>query len=114
MASRPSPTALVVAAWLGLCGVGAWQLLAHATVAGAVGPVPARLPAELAQALRWSGQRPLVVVAAHPQCPCLPSTLDTLADALAYAKKTAGLGPDRRRCSVQVRNPGSPDGQRVG
>lgn len=77
--SRDPSLLLVLTAWIGLCVAGVWQLTAHATTPGASGLVPERLPPDLAARLSWSGQRPLLVVAAHPQCSCLPSTLDALA-----------------------------------
>lgn len=80
--SRRSSVHLVLTAWLGLCGAGVWQLAEHATTPGAVGAVPQRLPEDVRAALRWSGERPLLVVAAHPQCPCLPSTFDELSAVL--------------------------------
>lgn len=82
MSAIPTMTLWVLAAWLGLAGAGAWQLAEHATTAGTIGDVPQRLSAELAGALHWQGRRPLLVLAAHPQCPCLPSTLDGLARVL--------------------------------
>lgn len=50
-------------------------LLHHGTTAGAVGAVAERLPPAAAAILEPSPERPLVVLCAHPQCPCLPSTL---------------------------------------
>ncbi|MCB9877353.1 MAG: hypothetical protein H6835_07100 [Planctomycetes bacterium] len=82
MSTRTTLTPWILAAWFGLAGAGAWQLVEHATAAGTVGAVPQQLTRDQVAALRWQGNRPLLVVAAHPQCPCLPSTLDGLARVL--------------------------------
>jgi hypothetical protein len=71
-------TAAVVAAWLALAGTGLGIVIAHGVTPGAAGEAPAVLPDASAAALRWSRQRPLVVVCAHPQCPCLQSTVGEL------------------------------------
>ena len=82
MSKRPSPLPLVVGAWIGACGLGMWQLFAHAATPIAIVAVPERLPGAAAAAMHWPGQRPLLVIAAHPQCPWLPGTLDALSLAL--------------------------------
>lgn len=77
----------VIAAWLAASGTGMWQL--HT---GKAQPVanqrlaaqtpPARLPHGLRVPLAWSAERPLLVVAAHPQCSLLPATFDELTKVL--------------------------------
>lgn len=71
---RPNRTLPVIAAWLLLCTAGIWLLAEHATTAGAAGTNMPKLTVSMAQSLRWDRRQPLLVVHAHPQCPCLPST----------------------------------------
>ena len=78
-------TALVLTGWLTMVGCGMGLLLAHGTTAGTVGAVPPRLPAPVMAALTPASDRPLVLVFAHPQCPCLPSTVTELRRTLADA-----------------------------
>ena len=80
---RHPATKFVVASWLGLVGTGLGLLLQHGNQAGAIGKVPPNLTAELSTALGWQRQRPLLVLCAHPMCPCLPSTLGELRRVLA-------------------------------
>lgn len=82
---RHPATKFVVASWLGLVGTGLGLLLQHGNQAGAIGQVPLNLSAELSTALGWQRQRPLLVLCAHPMCPCLPSTLGELRRVLAPA-----------------------------
>lgn len=76
-------TRFVVATWLGMLGTGLGLLIHHGNVAGAVGRVAPHLAPDLARALQWTAARPLLVLCAHPQCPCLPSTLGELQHAVA-------------------------------
>jgi hypothetical protein len=80
---------VVLSAAAGLVGAGQWLLFAHATTPGATATVPDPLPADLANELAWTGDRALVLVAAHPQCPCLPATLGELDRALREFPNTA-------------------------
>lgn len=80
---RALSTHVVVATWLGMLGTGLGLLIHHGNVAGAVGRVAPRLAPELANALQWAQTRPLLVLCAHPQCPCLDSTLGELQRAVA-------------------------------
>lgn len=75
--------AAVLATWATLVAVGQALLLEHTTAAGDPGQPPAALPHELAAALHWDRTQPLLLLAAHPQCPCLPATLTELQRALA-------------------------------
>lgn len=90
----------VLAAWATLVAVGQALLLEHTTVAGDPGQPPAALPRDLAAALRWDQTQPLLLLAAHPQCPCLPATLAELQRALG-----ATAPPTLR---VLVHTPSSP------
>ena len=76
-------TKLVVATWMAMCAVGMWQLAEHATEPGTTGTVATKLPAAIAQQLGWSFDNQLLVLCAHPQCPCLPASLDELSTVLA-------------------------------
>ena len=67
----PVVSALAVAIGYGL-------LLTHATRPGDAGPRHDRLPQSVAHRLAATSGQPLLIVAAHPQCPCLPATLATL------------------------------------
>lgn len=69
---------LVLGLWLALVGTAQGLLLEHSTTAGDPGhPLPT-LPRELATALGAEPGQPLLLLAAHPQCPCLPASLDEL------------------------------------
>lgn len=92
--------AAVLAAWATLVVAGQALLLEHTTAAGDAGHPPAELPRELAEALRWDHRQPLLLLAAHPQCPCLPATLVELQRTLA-----SGAPPTLR---VLVHTPSSP------
>lgn len=85
----PVTTRLVVAAWVLLCGVGMWQLAEHAGSAGTTGNLMTRLTPTVAEQLNWSFDRKLLVLAAHPQCPCLAATLDELGHVLASDRTVA-------------------------
>jgi len=78
----------VVASWLSLCALGMWQIADHATTAGSVGSVPEALPIGVAKQLNWSGECNLLLLAAHPQCPCLPASLDELGAVFETAENT--------------------------
>lgn len=84
-----SVVTLVTASWLSLCSAGLWQLGEHATSAGSAGSPPRILPAGVADGLSWSGDRTLLVLIAHPQCPCLAASLDELQAVLDAAPDTA-------------------------
>lgn len=84
---RPLITAVVVS-WLCLCALGMWQIADHTTAAGSVGNVPEALPLDIAKRLDWNGECSLLLLAAHPQCPCLPASLDELGSVLATAENT--------------------------
>lgn len=74
----------VLAGWAALVATGQWLLVAHTTTAGDPGHPLAQLPPTLAARLDWPGTRPLLVVCAHPMCPCLPATLTELQRALPH------------------------------
>ena len=80
---RALSTRVVVTTWLGMLGTGLGMLIHHGNVAGAVGRVATTLTAGLAEHLAWNTTRPLLVLCAHPQCPCLESTLGELQRAVA-------------------------------
>lgn len=82
---RPFATRAVVAGWLLSVATGVGMLLEHGTTPGAAGSAPAGLDQPLATALHWQPGAPVVVLFAHPQCPCLPSTLAELRRTLAEA-----------------------------
>lgn len=69
---------LVVAGWIAMCATGVWQLSEHATTPGTAGAIVTELPATLAEQLNWKFDTQLLVLAAHPQCPCLPASLSEL------------------------------------
>ena len=75
----------VLAAWAASLLGGLGALVHHGTTPGTAGDVPERLPAALAKQLGAGDGLPLVVLCAHPQCPCLPSTLTELQRVLAAA-----------------------------
>lgn len=74
--------AAVLAAWATLVVAGQALLLEHSTAAGDPGHPPAELPRDVTAALHWDQTQPLLLLAAHPQCPCLPATLAELQRAL--------------------------------
>lgn len=76
-------TKCIVASWMALCATGMWQLSAHAAGPGASGPVMTQLTSDVAVQLHWSHEQNLLVLAAHPQCPCLAASLDELDAVLA-------------------------------
>jgi hypothetical protein len=78
-------TKLVVTTWLGLVGSGLGLLLHHGVAQGATGTSPTSISERLASTLQWTKERPLLVLCAHPQCPCLPSTLGELKRVLVKA-----------------------------
>ncbi len=83
-AQIPSTTTkAVVASWAALCATGMWQLSEHASTTGAHGRVMTRMTSDVATALHWSFDQNLLVLAAHPQCPCLAASLDALKTVLA-------------------------------
>lgn len=92
--------AAVLATWATLVVAGQVLLLEHATTAGDPGQPPGVLPRELAEALRWDRVQPLLLLAAHPQCPCLPATLGELQRALGPTATTT--------LRVLVHTPSSP------
>lgn len=71
------PVAAVLAVVAGYC-----LLLAHATTPGSAGSVAPNLPAALRVRLGVAANVPVLVVAVHPQCPCLPATLAALTDVI--------------------------------
>jgi hypothetical protein len=73
---------LVVAGWMAMCATGIWQLGEHATTPGTAGAIVSELPAAIAAQLNWKFDTQLLVLAAHPQCPCLPASLSELAAVL--------------------------------
>jgi hypothetical protein len=79
---------LPVAAGLAVVG-GYGLLIAHATTPGAAGSVVANLPAALRARLGVAANVPVVLVAVHPQCPCLPATLAALADVVGTRSRVA-------------------------
>lgn len=97
---RQPGTKFVVATWLLLVGSGLGLLLHHGVTAGTAGVAPNQLPAELATALQWSRQRPLLILCAHPQCPCLPSTIREL--------ERARVGAPNHDVRVLAYAPGTP------
>ena len=77
--------ACVLFTWIASVGAAEALLLEHATAPGDPGSPPATLPKALRDQLGPHGTRPLLLVAAHPQCPCLPATLAELRQVLAQA-----------------------------
>lgn len=75
--------AAVLTAWALMVAAGQALLLEHTTTAGDPGAPPLALPPTIASTLHWDRQQPLLLLAAHPQCPCLPATLTELRRALA-------------------------------
>lgn len=74
---------LVLGLWLALVGTAQGLLLEHTTTAGDPGHALVTLPRELAAALGAEAGQPLLLLAAHPQCPCLPASLGELERVLA-------------------------------
>lgn len=74
---------LVLGLWLALVGTAQGLLLEHGTTAGDPGHPQPTLPRELARAVGAEPGQPLLLLAAHPQCPCLPASLDELERVLA-------------------------------
>lgn len=77
----------VLAVWIGACAIGMWQLALHVGEPGAVGTSPTTLPHALGQQLHWHGRQPLLVMAVHPQCPCVPNSFDELEAIVAAEPK---------------------------
>ncbi len=86
--SRPRLLGIIgVAAWLAVVAAGLLTLTAHGAAAGPPASPPAELPAdgELSPSLRRAG-RAMLVVAAHPACPCTRATLRQLERVLASTR----------------------------
>ncbi|MCU0866998.1 MAG: hypothetical protein MUC36_24705 [Planctomycetes bacterium] len=75
---RIDATLVVLAACGALVAAGTTLLLLHGTTAGARGATPTMLPPPVATAVGAPAGAPLLLLAAHPQCPCLPATLEQL------------------------------------
>ena len=76
---------LVLGLWLALVGTAQGLLLDHSTTAGDPGQPLPTLPHELAERLGAEPGHPLLLLAAHPMCPCLPASLGELERVLAGA-----------------------------
>ncbi|MFK7742902.1 MAG: hypothetical protein AB8H80_21500 [Planctomycetota bacterium] len=91
--------------WLGACALGMWMMTAHATQPGAAAHIAKRLPQAVAARIAaacgselateqidaplLAADTEILLVAAHPQCPCLATTLDELERVLARARADA-------------------------
>lgn len=74
---------LVLGFWLLLVGTAQALLLEHFTTAGDPGHPPPTLPRGPAERLGTAPGQPLLLLAAHPMCPCLPASLGELERVLA-------------------------------
>src|SRR5437868_9934036 len=77
-------TAVLGLVWAGLIAAGLRPLSKYETAPGQVGVVPSAWPAESSVTL--SKDRPTLVMAAHPQCPCTRASMDELAQVMAHAQ----------------------------
>lgn len=68
---------LTIAAWIAACAAGLVSLTFYKSEPGAAGEAPDRWPSDSRLAL--AGDRPTLVLAAHPQCGCTRATLAELA-----------------------------------
>jgi hypothetical protein len=102
MTIRPWTIALGALCWLGALGVGEWLLSAYSTTPGALGDAPATWP--VGSRITKAPGRWVLVLFAHPRCPCTRATLGELALLMASCKdrvsahvcfvKPAGLPED--------------------
>jgi hypothetical protein len=76
-------TAVLAATWIAALGYGMRVLLKYETTPGSSGVVTARWPAE-SVVTRPSGKAILVMVA-HPRCPCTRASIGELAEIMAHA-----------------------------
>lgn len=75
MATRARTAAVLLTCLAAVAG-GTGLLVTHATTPGHRGTPPDQLPAELLTRLAAPPATPLLLLAAHPMCPCLPATLE--------------------------------------
>ena len=64
------------AVWLSAAAAGAWILASYGNAPGAIGQTPRRWPAD-SQIVPPPG-RPILVMFAHPQCPCTRASITEL------------------------------------
>lgn len=84
MSAAHTPRGWALAAgglWLCALSLGLLGLMRYDATPGAAGAVPARWPHEVG--LARASDRPTLVVALHPHCPCSSATMDTLEAMLA-------------------------------
>ncbi len=93
---------IVIALWLGAIGTGLGMLGRYGSAPGAVGAVPDRWPADAPLIL--DPDRPTLLLAVHPRCPCTRSTIEELAGVLGRAE-------DRPRTVALVFEPESGGGR---
>ena len=72
--------------WVAAVGAGLWTLWSYQNAPGTAAAAPAAWPAH--SRLPRPGDRPVLVLALHPQCPCSAATLAELSRLLAHAATT--------------------------
>jgi hypothetical protein len=77
MKRRPPREALWVLLWLGTLGVGEWLLSAYKTTPGERGDPPAAWPS--GSPIAEPSGRWVLILFAHPHCPCTRATVGELA-----------------------------------
>lgn len=82
---RPPLVALLAILWLGTLGVGEWLLSAYKTTPGEGGDPPATWPAD--SPIAGPSGRWVLVLFAHPHCPCTRATVGELALLMAGCKE---------------------------
>lgn len=74
-------TVLLGAVWSVALAVGVSRLFSYETSAGSVGQVHARWP--VASKISAPNERPVLVMVAHPRCPCTRASMNELAKVMA-------------------------------
>src|SRR2546423_2209104 len=77
-------TVLLGLAWAGIAVFGAHALLTYENSPGKVGQVRSAWPAD--SAVQLAIDRPTLVMAAHPQCPCTRASVGELAQVMAHVQ----------------------------
>jgi glyoxylase-like metal-dependent hydrolase (beta-lactamase superfamily II) len=95
-------TAFVSASWMTALALGARALLHYETTPGSAGTVGNKWPA--ASTIQRAGDKPTLVMLAHPHCPCSAASVAELAEIMAHSAgrvnayvlflKPAGAGED--------------------
>lgn len=71
--------------WLGAIGAGLGVLSSYGSAPGAFGAAPQRWPSDAS--LTLDPDRPTLLLAVHPRCPCTRSTIEELAGVLGESRR---------------------------